>query len=141
MKPAPDRQAPVSLKRWISSGPDRRVLLVDSITQLEAADAGAVVITGSHGGRSAATYALALTLRLVIFNDAGRRQGPRRQRCTRTAAGRGLRRGCGSPHSARIGEARDAWEHGVLSHVNELAAARGLMPGQGVQAALQRASA
>ena len=132
-------ESPVSLKRWLAVGPDRRVLLVDSITQLEAADAGAVVITGSHGGRSAAAYALALPLRLVVFNDAGGGKDRAGIAALELLQAVGCAAAAVSHHSARIGEAHDAWEYGVLSHVNELAATIGLMPGQGVQAALQLA--
>ncbi|MGQ0677823.1 MAG: hypothetical protein ACT4N4_17300 [Rhodospirillales bacterium] len=40
--------------------------------------------------------------------------------------------------SARIGDAADMWENGVIAHVNPLAAAIGLKRGDGVQAALRR---
>jgi len=40
--------------------------------------------------------------------------------------------------SARIGDAQDMWENGVISHVNEAARAMGLTPGQGLRAALVR---
>ena len=54
-------------REW--AAPD--VLLVDSITQLEPGDAGLVAVSGSHGGVSSAQYALAVPLRLTVFNDAG----------------------------------------------------------------------
>ena len=54
-------------RTWAAPG----VLLVDSITQLEPGDAGAVAVSGSHGGVSSAQYALAVPLRLAVFNDAG----------------------------------------------------------------------
>ena len=42
-------------------------------------------------------------------------------------------------HSARIGEAQDAWQHGVISHVNPAAAALGLAVGQRLSTALASA--
>ena len=50
---------------------DDAVLVIDSIATLEAADAGAIVVTGSHGGVSAAVYATSVPIRGVVFNDAG----------------------------------------------------------------------
>ncbi|MEO5733528.1 MAG: hypothetical protein ABIN96_09085 [Rubrivivax sp.] len=109
---------------------DDRVLLVDSITQLDADDAGAWVVTGSHGGVSAAGYALAVPMALVVFNDAG--VGKDRAGIAALdllqAAGRAA--ATVAHISARIGDARDAWESGVLSHVNAAAAALGLALGQ-----------
>lgn len=40
--------------------------------------------------------------------------------------------------TARIGDALDAWEHGVLSHVNNSARAKGLREGQPLREAIQR---
>jgi hypothetical protein len=109
---------------------DRRVLLVDSITELNAADAAEWVVSGSHGGLSAATYALQQPLALVIFNDAGVGKddaGIAALACLQ-AAGRAA--ATVAHTSARIGDAEDAWAHGVLSHVNAAAAALGLAAGQ-----------
>ena len=49
----------------------RRVLLLDSITWVDAGDAGHVVVSGSHGGRSAGEYAVLFPLALCCLNDAG----------------------------------------------------------------------
>mgnify|MGYP002624452086 FL=1 len=68
-----------------------------------------MAVTGSHGGRSAA---------LALMQAHGR--------AAATVA----------HTSARIGDAPDAWAHGVLSHVNEAAAALGLAPGLRLRDAL-----
>ena len=47
-------------------------LLLDSITDIGPQHAGAVVISGSHGGLYPASLASRGNLRAVIFNDAGR---------------------------------------------------------------------
>lgn len=53
------------------TSPSPPLRLVDSVAELTAADAGCWAITGSHGGLSAARYALAVRPALVVFNDAG----------------------------------------------------------------------
>ncbi|MEO7246739.1 MAG: hypothetical protein ABIX12_16520 [Rubrivivax sp.] len=115
---------------------DRRVLLVDSITELNAHDAGDWVVSGSHGGISAAAYALQQPLGLVVFNDAGvGKDGA-------GIAGLAPLDAAGQPAltvahtSARIGDAHDAWAHGVISHVNASAAALGLIAGQRLREAI-----
>lgn len=43
------------------------MIVVDSITQLDAGDAGAIVVAGSHGGASSGEFALALQLSLRLL--------------------------------------------------------------------------
>lgn len=47
-----------------------RPLLADSVTRLGPEHAGAVVITGSHGGLIAAGYLAAAQVRAAVANDA-----------------------------------------------------------------------
>ena len=49
----------------------KTVVLIDSITQVEAGDTGRIVISGSHGGTSAASFAADVPAALYVFNDAG----------------------------------------------------------------------
>lgn len=125
-------------KQWLPAGAAAggRVLLVDSITQLEAGDAGAVVVSGSHGGCSSASYALSHPMRLVIFNDAGVGKDAAGIAALDLLQQRGRAAAAVSHDSARIGDALDAWQHGMLSHVNPLAADMGLAPGATLQQAL-----
>ena len=125
-------------KQWLPAGAAAggRVLLVDSITQLDAGDAGAVVISGSHGGRSSASYALAYPLQLVIFNDAGVGKDAAGIAALGLLQQQGRAAATVSHDTARIGDALDAWQHGVLSQVNLLAAAMGLAPGTTLRQAL-----
>jgi hypothetical protein len=107
-----------------------RVVLLDSVTEVTAAHGPCVVVTGSHGGRSAARYSRAVHAQLYVFNDAG---------IGKDEAGvvaLALLQDAGQPAvavahtSARIGDALDAWEHGVISRVNASAAALGYRAGQ-----------
>lgn len=114
--------------------------IVDSITELTAADAQCLAVSGSHGGISSARYALAARPRLSVFNDAG---------VGRDAAGiaaldflhaHGLA-ACTVAHtSACIGQARSSYEDGVVSYVNPLAAAMGLRAGLRLRDQLQALS-
>lgn len=107
-----------------------RVLLLDSITQVRAEDAGCVAVSGSHGGDTAASFAAAVPLALAVFNDAGvgKDQAGIAGLALLQAAGRAA--ATVSHQSARIGEAAETWTLGVISHVNAAAARLGLRPGQ-----------
>lgn len=114
-----------------------RLALLDSVTETTAAHADCVVVTGSHGGASVVRYARAAPAQLFVFNDAGIGKD-----CAGIAALAELERdgiaACAVSHaSARIGDARDAWEHGVVSAVNAPAARRGVAVGVQLRAALR----
>ncbi|MBU6485879.1 MAG: hypothetical protein KGR23_13910, partial [Betaproteobacteria bacterium] len=59
------------MKHEVVRGSGGRVSIVDSITQLAPGDAGTIVVCGSHGGTRAGTFALAVPLAAVFFNDGG----------------------------------------------------------------------
>ena len=118
--------------------PGGRVLLVDSIAQVDAGDAGAWVISGSHGGASAAAYALAQPLALAVFNDAGVGKDDAGVAALALLQAQGRAAATVAHTSARIGDAHDTWAWGIVSRVNAAAAALGLAPGQPLQAAVTR---
>ena len=110
--------------------------IVDSITELGPLDAGCIAVSGSHGGSSSARYAIAARPLLSVFNDAG---------VGREAAGiaglallqsQGLAACTVSHASARIGDARSTLADGIISHVNDHAAALALAAGQTCQGAV-----
>ncbi len=125
-------------RQWLADGKHgHRVLLVDSITQLVASDAGAIVITGSHGGRSSASFALQHPMALVVFNDAGIGKDQAGIEALNLLLRQGRAAAAVAHHSARIGDAMDAWAHGVLSFINPLAARLGLLPGMSLHDVLR----
>lgn len=126
------------LKQEVAMGPGGRVLIIDSITKVDPRDEGAIVVSASHGGVSSGEFALAVPLRAVFFNDAGVGKDDAGIAALAMLQARGVAAGTVSHTSARIGDAQDMWDHGVISHVNEAARAMGLAPGQGLQAVLQR---
>ena len=111
--------------------------VIDSITELEPADAGCVVVSGSHGGLSAARYALAVRPLLSVFNDAGVGRDAAGIAALALLQAQCLAACAVAHHSARIGEARSTLEQGVISHVNGAAQALGLRAGQRLQPALK----
>ncbi len=124
------------LKREILRSDSGRILLSDSITSLTPEDSGAIVVCASHGGSSSGEFALEIPLRAVIFNDAGVGKDGAGIAALAMLQARGVAAATVAHTSARIGEAADSWEHGVVSHVNELARTLGLVPGVPLRNAL-----
>lgn len=118
----------------IPLAPDGRyaALAVDSASLIRSADAGAIVVTGSHGGLPGrvATNAIKAPVRCAAFNDAGvgiDGAGIARLPVLEKQDIAGL---TVSAWSARIGEARSTYETGVISHANRPARNLGAEPGQ-----------
>jgi hypothetical protein len=112
--------------------PDARVILLDSNGLVTPEDAGAIVVTGSHGGLlggkpetacKADVSALVCNDAGIGYQDAGISRLPALQE-------RGIAAACVSADSARIGEARSTYEDGVISALNAAAEARGGAVGQ-----------
>ena len=108
--------------------------VLDSVTEAVRYPAGAVLVTGSHGGASVVPYAVQARPRLVVFNDAG--VGLQQAGIAALAALQqaGIAACTVAHDSARIGEAASTLATGVVSHANALAAALGAVPGAGLQA-------
>jgi hypothetical protein len=125
------------LKQTITHESNCPVILVDSITKVDEGDEGAIVISGSHGGRSSGEFALAVPFTAVFFNDGGIGKDEA------GIVGLGMLDeknipACAVSHeTGRIGDAADMWEHGVLSRVNAAAAARGATRGMAVRDAVR----
>lgn len=111
--------------------------VVDSITELSAADAGCVAVSGSHGGLSSSRYALAARPLLSVFNDAGVGRDSAGIAALAVLQAQSLAACTVAHDSACIGEANSTLEYGVLSHVNAAALALGLRPGQRLRVALE----
>ncbi|MBL8325048.1 MAG: hypothetical protein JNJ89_08810 [Rubrivivax sp.] len=126
------------LKKEVERGPGGTVLLMDSITKVAPSDQGAIVVSASHGGASSGEIALEVPLKLVIFNDAGIGKDAAGVAALAMLQVRGVAGATVSHTSARIGDALDMWECGVLSHLNAAALALGLKAGERLQPALRR---
>lgn len=122
-------------REFVAAPGPRPILVTDTITILEPGDEGAVIVSGSHGGVSSAQFVLGRSLAGVFYNDAGVGKDEA------GIAGLAILDRVGLPavavdhRSAVIGHGADTWQHGVVSHANGAAAARGVRPGQAVEAA------
>ena len=126
------------LKKEVARGRGGSVLVMDSITKIEPGDEGAVVVSASHGGASSGEFALDVPLRLVFFNDAGVGKDGAGIAALAMLQAHGVASGTVSHTSARIGDAQDMWDCGVVSHVNQAARVLGLAPGHTLKEALRR---
>jgi hypothetical protein len=124
------------LKIEVKAGKGGRVILIDSITQVAPEDARSIVIAASHGGTSSGEFALEVPLKAVFFNDAGVGKDNAGIAALVMLEANHVAAGTVAHTSARIGDSRDMWEHGVISHVNPTARALGLVPGQALRRAL-----
>ncbi|HYE93241.1 MAG TPA: hypothetical protein VEA38_19580, partial [Terriglobales bacterium] len=118
--------------------PAGRVMLMVSTSFVTPANAHDILCTGSHGGRVNALPLLATPPRGAVMFDGGM------SRDNAGIGGLALLDDPGIPAmavaaaSARIGDARSAWETGVLSAMNGAAARRGLAVGMTVREAARR---
>jgi uncharacterized protein YunC (DUF1805 family) len=112
------------------------IRVIDSITQLGPDDEGCIAVSGSHGGISAARYAMAARPLLSVFNDAGvglHRAGIAGLDLLEQA---GLAACAVSHESACIGDAQSTLENGTISHLNDSARELGLNVGQSLRGAV-----
>ncbi|GGK27097.1 hypothetical protein [Salinarimonas ramus] len=105
-------------------------LLADTITRLPEGAAGAVVVTGSHGGVYAAYVARRDGVRAVILNDAGVGKDDAGIGGLAWLDAAGMAAATVAAASADIGDAADMVARGIVSHANARAAALGVRPGQ-----------
>ncbi|RZJ57057.1 MAG: hypothetical protein EON49_16565 [Acidovorax sp.] len=113
----------------------RTVVLIDSASLVAEEDAESVVITASHGGLLGGRFETAIKLPVfaALYNDAG--VGCDGAGVSRLPAldARSIPAATVAASSARIGDARSAWETGVISRVNQAAYALGAREGQGAR--------
>jgi hypothetical protein len=104
-------------------------VVLDSITQVQAAHHGCVVVAASHGGGIAGAYAAAARLRAVVFNDAGVGKDGAGIASLLPLARMGMAAATLQRRSAPMGDGAHMARSGRVSHVNSVAAACGLRPG------------
>lgn len=117
----------------------RPLCLIDSITEITSTMSGAVIVSGSHGGRSVSVYGLSIRPHphAVFFNDAGIGKDRAGIVALDHLEASGVICATYSHDSARIGEAEDGLAHGVVSAVNLPARVAGIAPGQAVAQAVE----
>jgi hypothetical protein len=105
------------------------VLRADTITKLPAGAEGAVVVSGSHGGRYPGALAAKGGVRAVILNDAGVGRDAAGIGCLALLEPLGIAAATVAHDSCRIGDTASMLESGVVSHANAPARAAGVQPG------------
>ena len=109
----------------------RALVLIDSASLVEPEDAGAVVVTGSHGGLVGGVAAMALRVDgfAAAFNEAGIGIGQAGLGRLPALDARGIAALTVAASSARIGEAASTFADGIVSAVNATAASLGARVG------------
>ena len=105
------------------------VVVEPTVTKLKPGMAGAVLVTGSHGGRYAAALAAASGARAAIFHDAGVGLDRAGIAALDLFGALGVPAATVAHGSARIGDAADMMARGRISHANAQALALGVQPG------------
>jgi hypothetical protein len=108
----------------------KRIVLIDSITELDACDKGLIVISGSHGGVSIVEYTLRYPPSLVFLNDAGIGKDNAGIQALSVLDQHDVAAATYSHMTARIGDAEDALRHGIISCTNTKARHLGYLVGQ-----------
>ena len=114
-----------------------KVLVVDSASELGAAARGAVAACGSHGALYPAWLAARAGVRAIVFNDAGIGKHSAGIAGVAWLAGLDIAACAVDYRSARIGDGADTVDCGMVTTVNDIAAAAGCRPGHPCRQALQ----
>jgi hypothetical protein len=119
------------------------LLLAPTVTKLPPQARGALLLTGSHGGRYAGRCALQAGIRAAVFHDAGIGHGNAGIAALALfdTTGAGIPAAAIGHETARIGDADDMLARGRISRANRAAAALGVISGITCRAALDRLAA
>lgn len=105
------------------------IVVVDSVTALDAQHADTVLVCGSHGGLIAARYAIAGRIRAAIFNDAGVGLDHAGVAGLGVLESLGIAAAAVSHMSARIGDGSDTLHSGIVSYATAMAKRCGVRAG------------
>jgi hypothetical protein len=105
------------------------IFVGDSITYFPDVAPDDVIVSGSHGGDTAALFGAASGAKAVILNDAGGGKDDAGISGLAAVEPYGVAVATVSYQSARIGSGTDTWENGVVSHVNRWASEAGVCAG------------
>jgi hypothetical protein len=110
------------------------IVTVPSCSNATAAHAGAVIVSGSYGGKYNAFNAAKWGIRGVVMNDAGIGADHAGITGLPYLDAIGLPAATAAASSCHIGDGEHTLAHGIISHVNEAAARLGCAQGQTVRA-------
>ena len=113
-----------------------QTFVIDSISAVTHEMRGQIVVTGSHGGISAAHLALAHPPGLAVFNDAGMGLDKAGVKGLEILNEAGVAACTVSHETARIGDAESTLATGRISATNSLAAGSGIRVGRTCEEAI-----
>ncbi len=113
-----------------------KIFVIDSISAVTHEMRGQIVVTGSHGGVSAARLALTHPPGFAVFNDAGVGLNNAGIAGLEILQLQGVAACTVSHVSARIGEAQSTLATGVVTHANSLAHEHGVRVNQSCAGAI-----
>jgi len=106
-----------------------QVVLADSISFINKSNRGDIIVSGSHGGRPAARYAIKFQSKGVIFNDAGKGKDLAGISGLALLDKAGIMGATVYCKTARIGEGLDTYRSGIISAMNKAAMKAGVKKG------------
>jgi uncharacterized protein YunC (DUF1805 family) len=113
------------------------ITVTDSITFLNANNAGDIVVCGSHGGVSAGHYAQKHRLKAVFFNDAGIGKNNAGIKSLDSLSDAGILACTVDCMSAEIFNGQDVLDNGIISVCNQLAKTKNIKVNMTVKEALK----
>jgi len=117
-----------------TAGPPDEILLADTVTKLGPDHRQKVLLSGSHGGGYAGYLPAKAACRAVILNDAGIGRDNAGIGALTDLDAIGMAAATVAHSSARIGDAQDMWQRGIISTINRTAADLGCQTGQSAAA-------
>lgn len=116
-----------------------RIVCVDSVSLVSDDDIGQIVLSGSHGGVVAGQRDLAIRVAAAaaFYNDAGIGKHEAGVARLPVLDQQRIAAATVAASSARIGDGRSTYEHGVVSRVNASAANLGMSAGMSVRTAVE----
>ena len=115
-----------------------RIVLADTISYLNTSHRGSVVVSGSHCAHPTFEWVKDFGLRGIFLNDGGKGKDNQGISGLPVFDQAGVPAAAIDCMSAMIGNARDAWENGLISAVNESAARREVIQRMAVQEAAKK---
>jgi len=112
-----------------------RVMAMGSVTFITNENVGDVVCAGSHFGRTSAAYSSRFDLRGVMCSDAGRCKDDSGISGLPVLDEKGIPGAAVSTESARVGDGASTYADGVVSMMNDAAAAIGVVVGMSAREA------
>ncbi|MBV8356098.1 MAG: hypothetical protein JO101_12300, partial [Candidatus Eremiobacteraeota bacterium] len=113
------------------------MIVLDSITHVDATAEGQVVVAASHGAIYPAAYAGSYGVAAVVLNDASVGKDGAGISGLAFLDRYAIPAATVDYESARIGDGRDTYESGRISHVNQAARALGCIPGLACREAIE----